>query len=69
MLKLGCESVAVTQNYLADVRKPRGAGTFSTIYGVDPETRSSSLQEALRHDLIPTGAAAIVVFFCRPPIR
>ena len=38
-------------------------GTFGTIYGVDPETRSLTLQEALRHDLTPAGAAALVVFF------
>lgn len=38
-------------------------GTFGTIYGVDPETRFMSLQEALRHDLTPAGAAALVVFF------
>lgn len=38
-------------------------GTFGTIYGVDPETRSLSLQEALRHDLTPAAAAALVVFF------
>jgi len=38
-------------------------GTFATIYGVDPETRSLNLQEALRQDLTPAGAAALVVFF------
>jgi len=38
-------------------------GTFGTIYGVDPETRSLNLQEALRRDLSPAGAAALVVFF------
>ena len=38
-------------------------GTFGTIYGVDPATRSLNLQEALRHDLTPGAAAALVVFF------
>jgi len=38
-------------------------GTFGTIYGTDPATRSLNLQEALRHDLSPSAAAALVVFF------
>ena len=38
-------------------------GTFGTLYGTDPETRSLNLQEALRHDLTPGGAAALLVFF------
>ena len=38
-------------------------GTFGTIYGTDPATRSLNLQEALRHDLSPGTAAALVVFF------
>ena len=38
-------------------------GTFGTIYGTDPATRSLNLQEALRHDLSPGAAAALVVFF------
>jgi len=38
-------------------------GTFGTIYGVDPATRSLSLQEALQRDLTPAAAAALVVFF------
>jgi ferrous iron transport protein B len=38
-------------------------GTFATIYSVDPETQTLSLQQALRHDLSPGGAAALVVFF------
>jgi ferrous iron transport protein B len=38
-------------------------GTFGTIYGVDPETRSLTLQQALRHDLSSAGAAALLVFF------
>jgi ferrous iron transport protein B len=38
-------------------------GTFGTLYGADPGTRSLNLQEALRHDLTPGGAAALLVFF------
>ena len=38
-------------------------GTFGTICGTDPATRSLSLQEALRHDLNHRAAAALVVFF------
>lgn len=38
-------------------------GTFGTLYGADPGTRSLSLQDALRHDLTPGGAAALLVFF------
>jgi ferrous iron transport protein B len=38
-------------------------GTFGTLYGADPGTRSLNLQEALRHDLAPGGAAALLVFF------
>lgn len=38
-------------------------GTFGTLYGADPGTRSLSLQEALRHDLTPGGAATLLVFF------
>ena len=38
-------------------------GTFGTLYGTDPETRSLDLQDALRHDLTPGGAAALLVFF------
>jgi ferrous iron transport protein B len=38
-------------------------GTLGAIYGMDPESRSSDLQTALRHDLTPGGAAALLVFF------
>ena len=38
-------------------------GTFGTLYGADPGTRSLNLQDALRHDLTPGGAAALLVFF------
>jgi ferrous iron transport protein B len=38
-------------------------GTLGAIYGMDPESRSADLQTALRHDLTPGGAAALLVFF------
>jgi ferrous iron transport protein B len=39
-------------------------GTLGTIYGVQNGTESSvSLQQALRHDLTPGGAAALLIFF------
>jgi ferrous iron transport protein B len=38
-------------------------GTFGTLYGTDLGTRSLNLQDALRHDLAPGGAAALLVFF------
>lgn len=38
-------------------------GTFGTLYGADPGTRNLNLQEALRHDLTPGGAAALLIFF------
>jgi ferrous iron transport protein B len=38
-------------------------GTLGTIYGVDPATQSMSLQTALRQDLTPAGAMALLVFF------
>jgi ferrous iron transport protein B len=38
-------------------------GTLGTIYGVDPETQGSNLEDALRHDLTPGGAFALLVFF------
>ena len=38
-------------------------GTLGTLYGVDPETHSLSLQAALRHDMGIGGAIALVVFF------
>ena len=37
--------------------------TLGTIYGVDPATQSMSLQNAIRHDLSPPGAMALLVFF------
>lgn len=38
-------------------------GTLGTIYGVDPATQSMTLQNALRQDLSPAGAMALLVFF------
>ncbi len=37
--------------------------TLGTLYGVDPESRALELQSALRHDLSPAGAVALMVFF------
>jgi len=38
-------------------------GTLGTIYGADPATQSMTLQNALRQDLTPAGAMALLVFF------
>lgn len=38
-------------------------GTLGTIYGMDPEARSVGLQRALRRDLTPGGALALLIFF------
>jgi ferrous iron transport protein B len=40
-------------------------GTLGTIHGIEGEESSSSvgLQQALRHDLAPGGAVALLVFF------
>ena len=38
-------------------------GTLGTIYGIEGTTESMGLQAALRHDLTPGGAAALLVFF------
>jgi ferrous iron transport protein B len=37
--------------------------TLGTIYGIEAHNDSSSLQAALRHDLSPAGAVALLVFF------
>jgi ferrous iron transport protein B len=38
--------------------------TLSTIYGIEGDAaHSESLQQALRHDLTPAGAMALLVFF------
>jgi ferrous iron transport protein B len=38
-------------------------GTLGTLYGMDAETGSEGLQQALRHDLTRGGAVALLVFF------
>jgi len=38
-------------------------GTLGTIYGIDPTTHSMTLQSALRQDLAPAGAMALLIFF------
>lgn len=38
-------------------------GTLGTIYGMEGDADSKGLQEALRHDLTPAGAVALLVFF------
>ena len=38
-------------------------GTLGTLYGMDPKAGSEGLQAALRHDLTPGGAVALLVFF------
>jgi ferrous iron transport protein B len=38
-------------------------GTLGTIYGIEGSTQSVGLQAALRQDLTPGGAAALLVFF------
>ena len=37
--------------------------TLGTIYGMDPKTENEGLQKALREDLTPGGAFALLVFF------
>ncbi len=37
--------------------------TLGTIYGMDADAKSQGLQQALRHDLTPGGAVALLVFF------
>ncbi len=38
-------------------------GTLGTIYGMEGDSASAGLQAALRHDLTPAGAVALLVFF------
>jgi ferrous iron transport protein B len=38
-------------------------GTLGTIYGMEPDAKSLGLQKALRQDLAPGGAVALLVFF------
>ncbi len=37
--------------------------TLGTLYGVDPESHAMDLQEALRHEMTPAAAVALLVFF------
>src|SRR4029078_11008803 len=37
--------------------------TLGTIYGMDPDTQSGDLESALRKELSPGGAFALLVFF------
>jgi len=37
--------------------------TLGTLHGVDPESHAADLQTALRHELTPAGAVALLVFF------
>jgi ferrous iron transport protein B len=37
--------------------------TLGTLHGMDKDTASGGLEEALRHDLRPGGAVALLVFF------
>jgi ferrous iron transport protein B len=37
--------------------------TLGTIYGMDPDQQANDLENALRQDLTPGGAAALLVFF------
>ena len=38
-------------------------GTLGTIYGMEATTQSTELQTALRRDLTPGGAIALMIFF------
>lgn len=38
-------------------------GTLGTIYGIEGDAEPAGLQAALRHDLTPAGAVALLVFF------
>jgi ferrous iron transport protein B len=37
--------------------------TLGTLHGVDPESHATDLQSALRHELTPAGAVALLIFF------
>jgi len=37
--------------------------TLGTLNGVDPESHANDLQAALRHELTPAAAVALLVFF------
>jgi pyruvate-formate lyase len=36
---------------------------LGTLYGIDPQSQSGTMQQALHQDLTPAGAAALLVFF------
>jgi len=38
-------------------------GTLGTLYGVDPDSRGLELQQALRRELSPASAVALLIFF------
>ncbi len=38
-------------------------GTLGTLNGVDPDSRGLELQQALRRELSPASAAALLIFF------
>src|SRR5260221_3892608 len=38
-------------------------GTMGTIYGMEPDSKNEGLQEAIRRDLTPGGAVALLIFF------
>jgi ferrous iron transport protein B len=38
-------------------------GTMGTIYGMEPDSKSEGLQQAIRRDLTPGGAVALLIFF------
>lgn len=38
-------------------------GTLGALYGVDPDSRGVELSQALRHELSPAGAVALLIFF------
>jgi ferrous iron transport protein B len=38
-------------------------GTLGTIYGMEPDAKSQNLQQAIRRDLTPGGAVALLIFF------
>jgi ferrous iron transport protein B len=38
-------------------------GTLGTLYGVDPESHGQELEQALRRELSPAGAVALLIFF------
>ena len=37
--------------------------TLGTLYGIDPESHAMDLQSALRHEISPAAAIALLVFY------